>query len=120
MSQCSRVLEVLRDGKPHSIQEIHERAGTMRLNSRISDLRNMGFNILYYRKDGLHTYQLLWGWGVRTETSDGSAAADSSLLGPPTTPGSSAVVHAPEAGHLPRAGSAASPCPTQPTLWSGA
>ncbi len=61
MSQCSRVLEVLRDGKPHSIEEIHERAGTMRLNSRISDLRRMGYFITYFRKDGLHTYQLLYG-----------------------------------------------------------
>ena len=58
MSQCSRVLEVLRDGRPHSIQEIHERAGTMRLNSRISDLRALGYFIEYFRKDGLHTYQL--------------------------------------------------------------
>jgi Helix-turn-helix domain len=59
VSQCSRVLNVLRDHKPHSIQEIHERAGTMRLNSRISDLRKFGFNIAYYRLNGLHTYELL-------------------------------------------------------------
>lgn len=38
-SQCDRVLEVLSDGQWHTIAEIHERAGTMRLNSRISELR---------------------------------------------------------------------------------
>lgn len=41
-SQCDRVLAVLRDGDWHDINEIHRRAGTMRLNSRISDLRARG------------------------------------------------------------------------------
>ena len=38
-SQCARVLEVLSDCEWHTVAEIHDRAGTMRLNSRISDLR---------------------------------------------------------------------------------
>ena len=37
--QCGRVLEVLADGQSHSVTEIHQRAGTMRLNSRVSELR---------------------------------------------------------------------------------
>lgn len=69
MSQCSRVLDVLREGGPKSIQEIHAKAGTMRLNSRISDLRKMGFLIAYYRRDGLHTYELLDGAVQSPETS---------------------------------------------------
>jgi hypothetical protein len=74
-SQCSRVLEVLRDGKGHSIGEIHERAGTMRLNSRVADLRKMGFHVIYYRENGLHTYRLI----------DGTVPAESSA-GPGTSP----------------------------------
>jgi hypothetical protein len=73
MSQCSRVLEVLRDGKGHSIGEIHERAGTMRLNSRVADLRKMGFHVIYYRDNGLHTYRLIDG----TVPAESSAGPDS-------------------------------------------
>lgn len=49
MSQTSRVLAVLKDGNPHSIEEIHERAGSMRLNSRIAELRTRGHNIVCIR-----------------------------------------------------------------------
>lgn len=49
-SQCDRVFEVLKDHRPHSIEEIHERAGTMRLNSRIADLRKRGHNIVCTRE----------------------------------------------------------------------
>lgn len=45
-SQCDRVLAVLADGNVHTITEIHERAGTMRLNSRISELRARGHTIV--------------------------------------------------------------------------
>lgn len=38
-TQNSRIYEVLKDERPHSVPEIHARAGTSRLNSRISDLR---------------------------------------------------------------------------------
>ena len=38
-SQCDRILEVLSDGEPHSMEEIHRRVGTCRLNSRIAELR---------------------------------------------------------------------------------
>lgn len=41
-SQCQRVLAVLSDHRPHTITEIHERAGTMRLNSRVAELRSRG------------------------------------------------------------------------------
>jgi len=44
-SQNARVLAVLWDGKRHSVPEIHRRAGTMRLNSRISELRGHGCEI---------------------------------------------------------------------------
>lgn len=49
MSQASRILDVLKDGKSHSVPEIHRRAGTSRLNSRVSDLRKQGYNIVCER-----------------------------------------------------------------------
>jgi biotin operon repressor len=44
-SQTSRILAVLWDGREHSVPEIHRKAGTSRLNSRISDLRKKGYEI---------------------------------------------------------------------------
>lgn len=38
-SQTARIMDVLGDGNPHSVREIHALAGTSRLNSRIADLR---------------------------------------------------------------------------------
>lgn len=38
-SQCSRILAVLADRRPHTVTEIHKRAGTSRLNSRVAELR---------------------------------------------------------------------------------
>lgn len=51
-SQTSRILAVLWDCKHHSVAEIHRRAGTSRLNSRISDLRKMGCSIELSRRAG--------------------------------------------------------------------
>lgn len=58
-SQAKRVLLVLQDGRPHTIEEIHERAGTMRLNSRVAELRGHGHNIVCSRAAGTYLYQLL-------------------------------------------------------------
>lgn len=64
ISQCGRVLAVLCDGKTHPVPEIHERAGTMRLNSRISELRQRGHTIECVRLPGrtgaaAYAYRLL-------------------------------------------------------------
>ena len=59
MSQCDRVMAVLADGQSHSIREIHERAGTMRLNSRIAELRKRGHVIVCDRGGGDYAYQLI-------------------------------------------------------------
>lgn len=62
-SQCDRVLAVLKDGRPHTMVEIHEAAGFMRLNSRISDLRHRlrdRGQTITCRRDGEHyVYQLV-------------------------------------------------------------
>ena len=65
-SQVQRVFEVLKDGKPHPVPEIHQKAGTMRLNSRIADLRKQGHTIVCERVKGkrgaaAYQYQLLSG-----------------------------------------------------------
>jgi hypothetical protein len=44
-SQCSRVLAVLADGRSHTVAEIHSRAGFMRMNSRVAELRSRGYDI---------------------------------------------------------------------------
>src|SRR5688572_12152151 len=64
MSQIALILEVLKDGAPHSVPEIHQRAGTSRLNSRISDLRKKGYAIQCWRVPGktgaaAYMYQLI-------------------------------------------------------------
>lgn len=45
-SQNARLLAVLADGRWHVSRELHERCGYMRTNSRISELRAHGHNIL--------------------------------------------------------------------------
>ena len=57
-SQCDRVLDVLEDGLAHTIQEIHERAGTMRLNSRVAELRKRGHEIVCTREGDDYFYRL--------------------------------------------------------------
>lgn len=62
-SQGARVLAVLADGKPHSVPEIHRRAGTMRLNSRVADLRKQGHTIVCEHvkgKTGAAAYRYTW------------------------------------------------------------
>lgn len=59
MSQCDRVLAVLADGHPHTIDEIHDRAGTMRLNSRVAELRKRGHDIVCTRDGATYRYQLV-------------------------------------------------------------
>ena len=84
--QCARVLDVLSDGEKHTVREIHERAGTMRLNSRVSELRRRlkreGSTIICTKVAGLpgpdaYEYQL-----VPLDTAEtGSSAAASGTDG---------------------------------------
>lgn len=62
-SQCGRILAVLRDGRVHSVPEIHRLAGTSRLNSRVAELRRRGLDIVCSRVEGkkgaeAYAYQL--------------------------------------------------------------
>ncbi len=63
-SQCSRVLAALGDGRWHSVAAIHRQAGTMRLNSRVAELRKRGHVIEHRTVPGKrgacgHQYRLL-------------------------------------------------------------
>jgi hypothetical protein len=62
-SQCGRVLALLADGRRHTVPEIHERCGTMRLNSRVAELRTRGYDIECVRVPGKgaasYAYQLV-------------------------------------------------------------
>lgn len=55
-THCERVLELLRDGKPHSHLELYA-LGTV-AHSRISDLRRKGCQIEQWREGDLYLYQL--------------------------------------------------------------
>jgi hypothetical protein len=109
MSQCSRVLEVLRDHRIHTMEEIHQRAGTMRLNSRISDLRKMGYNIACFKTGRVYRYQLLP--LLETVQTPGETAATAAASGPPASgPSSTSGGPSPDAAVGPKeAGSAPSP-----------
>ncbi|MFL5864685.1 MAG: helix-turn-helix domain-containing protein [Solirubrobacteraceae bacterium] len=76
-SQCDRVLAVLRDGDWHDINEIHRRAGTMRLNSRISDLRARG-HLIDCKPNGAKTRYRL----TSTAGAPGTAPVEAAA-GPP-------------------------------------
>lgn len=65
-TQCARILHALADGRWHSVAEIHRKAGTSRLNSRISDLRLMHGYVIEHDTGGTgktastkHRYRLL-------------------------------------------------------------
>ncbi len=77
-SQAKRILAVLADGKLHTTAEIHERAGSSRLNSRIAELRKRGYNIAYEFVGGVgpeaHAYRLIC---TEETTSGGLDGVDS-------------------------------------------
>lgn len=58
LSQCDRILRVLSDGRPHSMQEIHRLVGFCRLNSRVAELRKRGHRITCDKTGGRYVYRL--------------------------------------------------------------
>lgn len=63
-SQNARILRALSKGKWVTVAEIHRRAGTSRLNSRISELRKYGYEIEHETVPGKtgalgHRYRLV-------------------------------------------------------------
>jgi hypothetical protein len=59
MNRSDLLLSVLADGKPHSRQEIFERAGFMLLNNASSELRAQGHVIVCSRESDLYVYTLV-------------------------------------------------------------
>lgn len=70
MSQSARILEVLRDERPHTMTSIHQEVGFCRLNSRISELRKRGHDIRCWRDGDDYFYKLTCGdWPPALETA---------------------------------------------------
>lgn len=61
-SQCDRVLDALSSGKWVSVPAIHRKAGTMRLNSRISELRSRGHEIQCEHRKGRGARSFFYRW----------------------------------------------------------
>lgn len=60
MNRADRMLEVLRDGRPHSRQEIFDRAGFMLTNNAASELRARGLDVEQWQESrGVFVYRLL-------------------------------------------------------------
>lgn len=62
-TQGTRILRVLADGLPHTVADIHRRAGYSRLNSRVSELRKSGHNIICEKvpgRTGSRGYRYTW------------------------------------------------------------
>ncbi len=86
MSQCSDILVVLADGKPHSVAEIHNRAGFSRLNSRVAELRSRGYDIHHSliggtRQTERHIYRL-----ISSPASGRDEVAAETATGSPVSP----------------------------------
>lgn len=79
LSQCDRILEALADGKPHSMESIHEEVGFCRLNSRIAELRARGHRIVCDRIGQRYIYTLLSPLAAGSDTLAHSGAGG---LGP--------------------------------------
>lgn len=72
-SQNARVFTVLADGEPHSAAEIHRRAGFMRLNSRVAELRTKGLVITCEHVGGTGPEAFVY--QLQTPLSDGAEKA---------------------------------------------
>lgn len=87
-SQNARVLHALRSGRWVAVPTIHARAGSMRLNSRISELRGQGYDIEHGMVKGRsgaasHRYRLRGGPPI-PEEEEGFLLDDDDLT--PRTP----------------------------------
>jgi len=85
-SQNARVLKVLRDMKPHTLTEIHERAGFMRLNSRVSELRSRGYLIDCWRDGQTYLYQMTGHTLTATLEEARAAKTDGESVSPASHP----------------------------------
>ena len=59
MSQCKQILQVLSDGREHEMRDIHQAVGFCRLNSRVSELRSRGHEIMCRRAGEFYFYRLV-------------------------------------------------------------
>lgn len=93
-SQASRVAQLLSDGRWHTASEIHRRCGTMRLNSRVAELRKTrGWEMCEFikgetRGPDAYRYRLV-GTSERDEASQAVVARPAAVDGGHRSPASS-------------------------------
>ncbi len=81
LGQTARFWQLMRDGKPRTIQEIHAVVGTCRLNSRVAEARKRyGVEIACWHADGTYVYQVLGALG------EGPPQAAAAAVSPPESP----------------------------------
>lgn len=88
MNRADLLLSVLRDGKPHTRQDIFGRVGYFLANNAASELRARGFDVVHSREGRLDVYRLV---GSLTDGGDAAAGNESatprglpSFLSPPS------------------------------------
>lgn len=83
VARADRMLEVLRDGRPHSREEIFERVGFMLTNNAASELRDKGYDVEHRVERRIHIYQLVGGLdeaAAALSPGEPSAASDPTPL----------------------------------------
>lgn len=90
VSRADRMLEVLRDRRPHSREEIFERVGFMLTNNAASELRERGYDVEHRVERRIHIYQLV---GL----DEAAAAGPSAAFAPSQSVAASSSPHEPEA-----------------------
>lgn len=83
VSRADRMLEVLKDGRPHSREEIFERVGFMLTNNAASELRARGVEVDHRVERRIHVYQLVGGLdeaAAALSPGEPSAASDPTPL----------------------------------------
>jgi hypothetical protein len=112
VNRADLLLSVLRDGRPHSRQDVFDAVGFMLTNNAASELRAQGHNILHSIDGGLHTYQLssLLEEGDPNEPDGALAVDDIVAMSPvpqagrrpePASPSSSGDAHPADAASSP-------------------
>lgn len=59
MNRADRMLEVLRDHRPHSREDVFSRVGYLMTNNAAAELRARGLDVRHYKHDGLDIYELV-------------------------------------------------------------
>lgn len=79
MNRADRMLEVLRDGRPHSREDVFSRVGYLMTNNAAAELRLRGLDVQHYKHDGLDIYELVGTLDATDSPLSGGPAAVESV-----------------------------------------